>query len=747
MSTTTQSNRTLSISTTLGTDTLLLAGFEGTEALSQLFKFDLEMWSEDDSIDATDIVGKTVTLTMDTDQSDSRYFNGYVCQFSAGIRRDDLREYRAVVVPWLWFLTRSTNCQVFQSMTVPQIVEDVFSQFGFSDYTTSGITGSHPELDYVVQYNETAFNFVSRLLEREGIFYYFTHEDGKHTLALADSTSVFQDGDPSTIEYTYSSGARATVNRITDWRHHYEYRSGKWSSTDYNFVDNPPRSTTTPADNLLSDKDTVLTYDNISSYEKFEYPGLFQTTSDGSTYAQTRMEEDEVPSHVVIGSSQVHTLAPASKFTISGHDCDGEDGQTYVLKSVTHHARVGAPYRLDSGNGRAVDDYYNEFHCIPDGTTYRPPRETPRPRIYGSQTAVVDGPDGEEIWPDSYGRVKVQFHWDRVGVRDENTSCWIRCSQSMAGKNWGSMFIPRIGQEVVVAFLDGNPDRPLITGLVYNADQMPAYTLPDEKTKSYIKTNSSTGGDGYNEIRFEDLAGSEQIFVHAQRNMDQRVVNDMMEQVLNDRHLIVGGDDNSDGGNQYEKIYADKDLHVVGDQTEQIEGNFQLTIGMGDDSDGGSLDLLIGSDKTEQIEGNNDYQCAGNLQQSIEGDLSQSVSGDRSAKVTGNDSLEAEKNFQHKAGSNVSVDVGSSYYLSAGSDVVIEASSSLTLKVGSNYVVIDSSGVSVVGSMVNLNSGGSAGSTSIDSPTSPESPGDATQASPTDPTEADDSDTGSSSAP
>lgn len=748
MTTLTQANRALAISTPLGTDKLLLASLEGTERISELFRFKLEMWSEDLSLSAKDIVGKNVTITMLTGDGSKRYFHGAVIRFGAGTCRDKVRQYRAEVVPWLWFLTRARDCCIYQNQTAQQIIEAVFKLFGFTDYTTSGISGTHPTLEYVVQYNETAFDFVSRLMEQEGIYYYFTHADGKHTLVLADSNTGFQDASPSKVEHAYSATAQVRVNQITQWQHEYEYRSGKWSQTDYNFIDQPARSTTIPASNLLADMETVLKFDSLSSYEQFEYPGEYEKASDGTAYAKTLMEADEAASHLVVGTSHVHGFGTGCKFTLTKHESDAENNVQYVLRSVRHLARLGAPYPPTKSNENESPDYYNEFTCFPKDVTYRPPRKTPRPRIHGAQTAVVVGPSGEEIWPDKYGRVKVQFHWDRVGKRDENTTCWIRCMQFMAGKNWGSMFIPRIGQEVVVTFLEGNPDRPLITGLVYNADQMPAYTLPDEKTKSYIKTNSSTGGEGHNEIRFDDLAGKEQIFVHAQFNMDQRVLNNSMEHVLNDRHLIVGASgDDGNVGNQYEKVFVNKELHVLGDQTEQIEGNVLWTVGMGDDDDGGNVDILIAKDKKELVEGDNEYHLKGDLKEQIDGAASLTLTGDHKQKISGAVSLDVTKDIARSSGANISEAASKALYLKGGTDVVIEAASTLTLKVGGNCVVIDSSGVSVVGTAINLNSGGSAGSGTAGTLASPDAPTDAAQAAPTDPTEADDSTTGSISCP
>ena len=288
--------------------------------------------------------------------------------------------------------------------------------------------------------------------------------------------------------------------------------------------------------------------------------------------------------------------------------------------------------------GTAVSfTYTNSFQCVPDGVVMRPARITPKPAIHGAQTAVVVGPKGEEIWPDKYGRVKVQFFWDRYGKKDDKSSCWIRCLQSSAGRGWGTMSIPRIGQEVIVTYLEGDPDRPLIVGQVYNADQMPAYTLPDEKTKSYVKTNTSTGGDGFNEIRFEDRKDEEQIFIHAERNMDVRVKSDCPGthrwQPPRDHRWRDGG---QQGGDQRIKIYQDQHLDVMRNRVEHVEGNAQLMVGNGGASDGGKLDVVVEKQESRKIGPDGLHVTVeGDSNQKVGGAVSLTVGGDLQEKVTG----------------------------------------------------------------------------------------------------------------
>ncbi len=562
-----QATRQLAVETPLGDDVLLLASFSGHESMSRLFSYSLEMLSANHAIAPPDIVGKNVSFRVKLADGSPRWFNGFVSRFSAGSGESGFREYTAEVVPWLWFLTQTTDCRIFQNKSVPQIVEQVFQDLGFMDFDTSEIHGNHPKREYCVQYRETDFNFVSRLIEEEGIFYYFRHEQGKHTLVLADQKGAYKVLPEAKVEHEYTYAGRFVRDRITSWRHQYEFRPGRWAQTDYNF-ENPGGNLATPANVLLAKEKSVLRLSETDKYEVYDYPGDYLEKEEGKAETRTHMEEDEAPYDVVVGSSTCKTFTPGGKFTVTRHGSESEVGKTYVVTSIQHSAAEPTRYGRSGGVGQ---DYHNTFTCIPESVTFRPPRISIRPSIQGSQTAVVTGPRGEEIWPDQYGRVKVQFFWDREGRRTEDTSCWIRCAQSSAGKGWGSMFIPRIGQEVIVSYLEGNPDRPIITGLVYNADQMPPYSLPEEKTKSYWKTNSSKGGDGFNEIRFEDKKGHEQVFVHAEKDLDVRVKNVARETICGDRHRSVGG-------HQRELVEKDKHSHVKGDQREKIEGDLSLQV-------------------------------------------------------------------------------------------------------------------------------------------------------------------------
>ncbi|MFK7818190.1 MAG: type VI secretion system Vgr family protein [Planctomycetaceae bacterium] len=723
-----QDNLALAITTPLGPNALILHALSGSEQLSGLFHFDLELASTKETIDPTAIVGKSVTCEfhgIDT----TRFFHGIINHLSAGIVRNEQRLYRASLVPKMWLLTQTRNSRVFQNKSAPDIVQAVLKENAIGDVKMQ-ISGKHPKLEYCVQYQESDFAFLSRLMELHGIFYFFEHAKGKHTLTISDANTSFKPNFHAKVPIAGTSVRHDRKNRIRGWEHGYAFRPGSWSQTDYNFEDNPAKKAKSPAEALLTTTDSTLKLPNASKFKKFNHGAAYVDKKAGANYTKTLMEAEEAAFHTTTGYSDCTGFSPGSTFAIEDHPVKAENGKKYLLTSIKVDVVAGAT---------EGPTYRNTFMCIPAATQFRPPRVTPKPRVHGSQTAVVVGPPGEEVWPDKYGRVKVQFFWDREGVRDENSSCWVRCAQGAAGKGWGAMSIPRVGQEVVVTYLEGDPDRPLITGVVYNGDQLPAYELPKNKTRTYFKTNSSPKGEGFNELRFEDLADKEHIFLHAQK--------DMIERVLNDRHLVVGQEkDGKPIGNQHEKVFGNVEGQVLGNTVEKVEGNSTLTVGKGKNKDGGNLTLLVEKNRTAKIEANDDATVMGDQSSQVDGTQSLTVGKDLNQKVGGAASLETTKDLGIKSGANAGIDASQDIVFKAGTNVVIDAGASLTLKVGGNFVVIDASGVSVKGAMVNLNSGGAAGSGSPPAPQKPNAPVDAAPAEPTAPFE-DAAKSGSASAP
>jgi type VI secretion system secreted protein VgrG len=681
-----QDHRLLAVDTPLGKDVLLLQELTGYEGISRLFSYELDLLAfENDSIAFDDIVGEKISLTLHLPDGTPRYINGYVSRFTQGETDERFfTHYHAQVVPWLWFLTRQADCRIFQNLGAPDIISQVFNLFDFKDFRLS-LKASYPQLEYCVQYRETSFNFVSRLMEEFGIFYYFDHStQGKHTMVLADQSSTLPVSPSSPVSYDLVVGGLVDPEVINNWHVGQEVRTGKYTVTDYNF--------TTPSTSLLANDPTVVDLAASQSLELFDYPGLHTTKDQGDTVAKVRMQEEEAGYMVVSAAGNCRGLMSGYSFELKNH-YRGDQNTNYVVTEVRHFASAGQSYTAGEPGG---ETYSNNLTCIPASVTYRPARVTPKPFVQGPQPALVVGKSGEEIWVDKYGRVIVQFYWDRLGKKNENSSCWIRTSQPWAGGNWGAMWIPRIGQEVLVSFLEGDPDRPVITGRVYNADQMPPYTLPDYQTRSTFMSRSSKGGGGsnYNELRFEDLKGQEQIFMNAEKDMDLRVENDSREFIGANRHLIVTA-------NQQEQIQADKHLHVQGNHFEKIDGNMSLNVG-------------------------------GNQMESVTGNLSLSVTGNQSESVTGNVSL-AVTGKKDETSMAYALKTDTTIHLNAGAMAVIEAAAGLTLKVGGSTIDMNPAGVFITGTMVFINSGAASVSAPDASPQSPDSPTD-----PKDPDTADD---------
>jgi type VI secretion system secreted protein VgrG len=647
----TQENRLISLTTPLGDNTLLLAGFSGNEAISRLFSFHLDLLSESsDPIDFSNIIGKNVTISVTQSDNSQRYFNGLVSRFAQSGADSRFLHYQMEMVAWPWKMTRYADCKIFHNKTVGDVIEQVFKDRGLTDYQLS-LNATYSPIEYCVQYRETDFNFISRLMEQNGIFYFFKHEMGKHTMVIADSASI-HDTCPgqNSAGFDLAGGGLDTEDSVNSWNLEQELRSGKYTLTDYNF--------TTPATSLLASEPTIVSVGGNADYEIFDYPGDYGTRGDGTTFAKLRMQEEEASHLVAHGSSVCRAFTTGYKFDLTDHPQDAMNA-SYVLAEIQHVASVGTSYTADDGGG---ESYSNHFTCIPTSVPFRPARLTPKPFVQGPQTAVVvgksddkggnedDGGDGEEIWVDKYGRVTVKFPWDRAG----SCSCRVRVSQEWAGQGWGAITIPRVGQEVIVSFLEGDPDRPIITGRIYNASQTVPYPLPANQTRSTFMTRSSTGGggDNYNELRFEDKAGSEQIFLRGEKDLDIRLKNDIREYAGNNRSLMVTKD-------QLEKV--DRDHHS------QVTGNSNQKIGK-------TLSLQVG------------------------------------------------QNLYEKSGTNYAHEAGQVIHLKAGMTVVVEAGTQLSLKVGGNFIDISPAGISIVGTMVMINSGGAAGSGPGSSPTDPKDP-------------------------
>jgi type VI secretion system secreted protein VgrG len=819
-----QAERPLTVTTPLGPDDLLLVGFTGVEGVSQLFTFHLDLLADNDTeIPFDKLLGQkvTVNLLLPGPEKKRRQFSGICKSVSQGARDKTFTGYRMEVVPQFWLLTRRAQSRIFQHQTVPDILKKVLEGLD----VTYEISGNFYPRDYCVQYRETDFNFASRLMEEEGIFYFFKHSESGHQMVVANTPQSHPDMPfKNTIVYEGVEGGKRDEDRVIEWRKAQEVRSGKYTLWDHCF-ELPYKhleADKTIADAVQAGKVNHKQKVRNDKLEIYDYPGEYAQRFDGvdkgggekpadlqkifednKRTVGIRMQQETVPGLVITGTSTCRQFTSGYKFNLTRHfNADGP----YLLTAVEHLANT----TIDMRSGEAGEyRYQNSFTAIPFAQPFRPPRVTPKPFVQGTQTAYVVGPPGEEIFTDKYGRVKVQFHWDREGKHDADGSCWIRVTHPWAGKRWGASFWPRVGQEVIVGFMEGDPDQPIIVGTVYNADQMPPYLgkgLDPKHTEDNrlcgIKSNSTKGGEGFNEWRFDDTKGKEQIFFHAERNMDTRVKNDGMERVIHDRHLIVGDEkDGKKSGDQREMVYQDKHLHVHRHHVEHVEGNMQLTVGGADP--GGNQDLLILKDKKETIEGNrylhvkenrlekidkdqhltvggtrtelvkqDDHltvQCARNEQygthslsvggdkkEKVKGDHHHHVSGDRNEKVDGKQSLTVGGDQQEKVGGKHALEATQEIHLKAGMKVILEAGAQLTIKGPGGFVDIGPTGVTIQGTMVLINSGGAAGSGSGSSPTAPQDPDapakpkeppDANKAQPIVPTQADDSKSGHKSVP
>jgi type VI secretion system secreted protein VgrG len=652
-----QGVRHFTITTPLGADKFLLKNFQGEEQISGLFHYRLELISQDDSIAFTSIVGQKVTITIELPGgSDHQYINGVVGKFTQAGKSARFTTYFADIYPWLWLLTMNTDHQIFQNKSALDIIKKVFSDLGFTDFKDS-TTKTYSTREFCVQYGESSFNFVSRLMESEGIFYFFDHTDSTHTLVLADDSSAYLSMPGlDTVQASPSGRSWETADAMLESQIEQQVIVGQFKSDDYNF--------TTPSTDLLA---TASGSDTSRSV--YEYPGEYTTASDGETVTSLRLDALQAPGKLLKGTSMCRAFHAGAKFTLANH-YRSDANASYVLSSLSQ-----------TGD---QDQYSNSFEAFPSDTVFHPPRLTPKPKVIGSQTALVVGKSGEEIWTDEYGRIKVKFYWDQSSATDETSSCWIRVAQGWAGKAWGSIFIPRIGQEVVVSFLDGNPDRPLVTGCVFNAQQTVPYTLPDEQTKSTVKTNSSKGGSGFNELRFEDKAGSEEIFIQAQKDMNVTVLNNLTTTVTNARTTTVSQKDDSlvvDQGNRSIKVNT-------GNETHAVQGKRDLT-----------------------ITGNETHTNSADFTQNVSGNFTLKVSGNLSIQASGSVSIQSGTSFDNKAGTaltnkagtSLTNDAGTSLTNKAGTSMDNEAQVSITSKANASHDVESSGILTLKGSLVKIN--------------------------------------------
>jgi type VI secretion system secreted protein VgrG len=706
----TQDNRFMRVDSALGKDAFLLRRLQATESFSQLFSIDVDLLSYDGNIQAEDIIGSHIATFIGTNGLQPRALNGFVKTFAyTGLEKRGLYGYKAELVPWLWFLDKRTNCRAFQNQTIQKIIESIFNELGFNDFNFS-LIDTHQPVEYCVQYLESDFHFISRLLEQEGLFYFFEHQADKHILHIADNTAAFIFMDEKVIEH--SSGSRAK-HYLDAWQHRFQYCSGAFAQTDYNF-ENANLS-------LLTETPTSIKLNNNSALERFEFPGNYNESQRGQNLTRIRMQQEEAGYQVVSAAGNFHQLEVGKKFKLRSDEAATDDKKNFVISEIRHEAFDGS--YLDEGNeedGVGESRYQNHFICLPEEVTYRPPLKTSKPRIDGVQTALVVGKPGDEIYTDKYGRIKLQFYWDRYGKKNETSSCWVRVATPWAGTKWGTLNIPRVGQEVVVTFVNGDPDQPLVIGSVYNSTHMPPVTLPGGKNYAGTKSRSVKGGSGsFNEFSLDDSNGTEQVKLHAQKDYNTTVGNNLSSSVTaNATYNVDGNSSSTIGGNSTLSVQGNESASVQGNQDYTVQGNRSGTVaGNLTESTAGKADASIGASESRTVGTNQDVNIGTNQATSIGANQTISIGANQETTIGGNHSIGVSgkqdisalaQNISINTSAttsalNVSINGQASISLTVGGSNITIDPAGITLSMGASSVKIDAMGVTVAGPMVKLN--------------------------------------------
>jgi len=667
-----QARRDARITTPLGDNALVLYRLEGGEALGEPFDYRLDCLSEDDAIDLDDLLGKGITVAFDTHEDGTRHIDGIVTRAAQVSGRTEYAQYRFSVRPRLWLLERTSDCRIFSETSVPDIVLQVLGEHGVTAVDVR-LSESYSPRHYCVQYRETAFAFVSRLLEHEGIHYFFEHGEGEHVLVLADGPEAHGSlpGYERVPHYTADQGRRER-DHLTSWSFRRSVDSGRYVMNDFAFDE--------PARDLLVSASIQVT-EAYDEFELYEYPGAFPGAGSGAMersygegLARRRMELELSRHEVSKAGGNARGLAAGRTFELSGAERAELDREYLIV-------RAGLSIDLDSyfsGGDGGAPEFDCRIECIDARTVFRPARRTSLPRIQGPQTAIVAGPAGEEIWTDKHGRVKLQFHWDRYGQSNENSSRWVRVSQAWAGAQWGAIHLPRIGQEVIVEYIDGDPDRPIVTGRVYNGTHGVPYHLPANATQSGIKSRSSSGGQAanFNEIRMEDKKGAEELYVHAEKNQTNVVENDESTSVGNDETISIGND-------RIETVGNDETISIGNDRTETVGNDETISIGSDRTETVGSDEKIsIGSNRTETVGADEDVTIGGRQAVTVRGDVVEKYASNQDTSVGGNHTESIGKGQELKVADDRKVTVGDDLVVSVGKNLRITAGDSISIVTG-----------------------------------------------------------------
>jgi type VI secretion system secreted protein VgrG len=663
--------RFTTVRTPLGEDALVFTHFAGHDEISRCFEFTVGFASRDLEINPLKLLGRRVSV--EAEESDPpRWFDGFVAGFRLTGMEPGLAHYEAELRPWLWFLGQTRDCRIFQGKSVVEIAEAIFADYPDAK-VEKRLQGAYPAREYCVQYDESDLDFVQRLLEHEGIFYFFEYEDGGHTLVLADHNDALKRaaGCETVPFHAEPQAARRDREYVSEWVPVTTVRSGIYAHTDYDFEK--------PNADLMARSSQPHAHGQAEA-EVYSHPGAHLDLDRGDTIAAIRREELQAPHLRVRARGTVRGLASGSTFALERFPREDQNVEYLVVR---------ADYRMDdpayrAGAGASGDRFGVTLEVAPTSIAFRPPRRTPHFVMRGPQTATVVGPGGEEIFTDEYARVKVQFHWDRLGAKDENSSCFVRVSQTWAGGGWGFIQIPRIGQEVVVDFIEGDPDKPLITGRVYNAGQMPPYALPDNATQSGWKSNSSPGGGGWNELRFEDKAGAEEVYFQAQKDHTLLIKNDRAKLVQHDqrdridnnaKHSVGVDLDEDVGNNKTTKVGVDRTVSIGSNDTETVGIDRSLTVGADET-------ISIGANSTETI-GANHSQTVGVVQTITVGGARVDTVGAAETRSVGAAQVNTIGAIRSvSVGQAQSHDIGASDSWSVGAAQSIEIAAAQSLSVG-----------------------------------------------------------------
>jgi len=681
--------RAIAINNSLGKDKLQLQRFTVSEQLGRPFRIEAELLSKDPDIVFDKLVGDTVCISVELGDDKYRYFHGRVASFCQANPVGGYACYRATIVPWVWLLTRTADCRIFQGKTIPDIIKAVFREYGFSDFKDD-LKGTYQPWIYCVQYRESDFNFVSRLMEQEGIYYYWKHTESSHELVLCDDSTVHETFPGyEKIVFRPEHAGFSGGEDISSWTIRQELQPGIYALSDFNFQ-------TTGAS--LQAKSSLSSQRQGGKWEIFDYPGEYEKQSEGESYAKVRIQELQASSEIVSGTSDVRGICVGSRFKLDRHPRKDQNREYLVTASDYTFADV---QRVAGSSGDAV--IHCNFNALDAEQQFRPTRSTPKPVVQGPQTAIVVGPKGEEIYVDEYGRVKVQFHWDRYGKKDQNSSCWIRVSQAWAGQQWGSIHTPRIGQEVIVEFLEGDPDQPIITGRVYNDACKPPYALPANKTQSGVKSRSSQGGnaDNFNEIRFEDKKGDEELYVQAEKDRTMLVKHDNVENIGHDEMITIGHDQTETvknnrvvkiGANHTEEVAQSMNITIGSTLTEMVAINYAETVGAAMElTVGAALAITVGAAMAETVGGAKVESVGMVKSENVGGNRSLNVGGDKNETIAKNRIVSVAKDQKTTIGGQQKIAVTKEYILNA-KKVQIVADDEILLKTGSASITLKKSG-------------------------------------------------------